>query len=309
MAKKALINKQQQAAEVPRARLHALPAVRPARAPCTRSSCCAGSASGSWRTGRAAGGDEGVMVATKTKKVSSNVTDPVADLLTRIRNANIAVQGRAARAGLQACASRSWRSSRTEGYIDGFDARGRGRRTRRSAIRLKYGPRKRAHDHRASSGSPSPGAGSTRGRDELPRVHGRPRHRDRVHVARRHDGPRRVQERHRRRSPRLRVVMERMSRIGKQPIEIPSGVEVDVDDGNVVTVKGPRGSLTQTMHPNMRDRGRGRRQHASSGPTTRGSTASLHGLTALAAGQHGRGRDEGVREAAARSSASATAPR
>ena len=30
------------------------------------------------------------MVATKTKKVSANVTDPVADLLTRIRNANIA---------------------------------------------------------------------------------------------------------------------------------------------------------------------------------------------------------------------------
>ena len=36
-----------------------------------------------------------------------------------------------------------------------------------------------------------------------------------------------------------------MSRIGKQPIEIPSGVEFSVDAGNVVTVKGPRGSLTQ----------------------------------------------------------------
>src|SRR5713226_7639005 len=42
-----------------------------------------------------------------------------------------------------------------------------------------------------------------------------------------------------------------MSRIGKQPIEIPSGVEVAVV-GNVVTVKGPRGSLTQTMHADMR---------------------------------------------------------
>ena len=39
-----------------------------------------------------------------------------------------------------------------------------------------------------------------------------------------------------------------MSRIGRQPIEIPSGVEVDVAEGNVVTVKGPRGSLTQPMH-------------------------------------------------------------
>ena len=39
-----------------------------------------------------------------------------------------------------------------------------------------------------------------------------------------------------------------MSRIGRQPIEIPSGVEVDVAEGNVVTVKGPRGALTQPMH-------------------------------------------------------------
>jgi len=42
-----------------------------------------------------------------------------------------------------------------------------------------------------------------------------------------------------------------MSRIGKQPIELPSGVEVSVGDGNVVTVTGPRGSLSQTMHANM----------------------------------------------------------
>jgi large subunit ribosomal protein L6 len=43
-----------------------------------------------------------------------------------------------------------------------------------------------------------------------------------------------------------------MSRIGKQPIELPSGVDVEIGDGNVVTVKGPRGTLTQTMHPEMR---------------------------------------------------------
>jgi large subunit ribosomal protein L6 len=43
-----------------------------------------------------------------------------------------------------------------------------------------------------------------------------------------------------------------MSRIGKQPIEIPSGVEVTLGDGNVVTVKGPRGTLSQAMHANMR---------------------------------------------------------
>jgi large subunit ribosomal protein L6 len=43
-----------------------------------------------------------------------------------------------------------------------------------------------------------------------------------------------------------------MSRIGKQPIEIPAGVEVAVGENNLVSVKGPRGSLTQTMHPDMR---------------------------------------------------------
>ena len=38
-----------------------------------------------------------------------------------------------------------------------------------------------------------------------------------------------------------------MSRIGKSPISIPSGVEVNVSKDNVVTVKGPKGELTQAM--------------------------------------------------------------
>jgi large subunit ribosomal protein L6 len=42
-----------------------------------------------------------------------------------------------------------------------------------------------------------------------------------------------------------------MSRIGKKPVEIPTGVEVAVDANNVVTVKGPRGTLSQTIHTNI----------------------------------------------------------
>ena len=42
-----------------------------------------------------------------------------------------------------------------------------------------------------------------------------------------------------------------MSRIGRMPITIPAGVEVNVAAGNVVTVKGPKGTLTQTLHPAM----------------------------------------------------------
>jgi large subunit ribosomal protein L6 len=41
-----------------------------------------------------------------------------------------------------------------------------------------------------------------------------------------------------------------MSRIGKQPIAVPSEVEVAVD-GTTVSIKGPRGSLEQTFHADM----------------------------------------------------------
>jgi large subunit ribosomal protein L6 len=41
-----------------------------------------------------------------------------------------------------------------------------------------------------------------------------------------------------------------MSRIGRKPIAIPNGVEVKVD-GNVVTVKGPKGTLTRQVHKDM----------------------------------------------------------
>jgi large subunit ribosomal protein L6 len=69
-----------------------------------------------------------------------------------------------------------------------------------------------------------------------------------------------------------------MSRIGKQPVEIPGGVEVSVDDANQVTVKGPRGSLSQTMHPNMRivvEDGTARVER----PDDLGFNRGLHGLT------------------------------
>ena len=42
-----------------------------------------------------------------------------------------------------------------------------------------------------------------------------------------------------------------MSRIGKKPVIIPANVTVNVAEGNVVTVKGPKGELTHTFHPDM----------------------------------------------------------
>ena len=42
-----------------------------------------------------------------------------------------------------------------------------------------------------------------------------------------------------------------MSRIGRMPITVPAGVTVNVADGNVVTVKGPKGELTKALRPEM----------------------------------------------------------
>ena len=69
-----------------------------------------------------------------------------------------------------------------------------------------------------------------------------------------------------------------MSRIGKQPIEIPGGVDVTVGDDAVVTVRGPRGELSQRVHPEMRiveDEGVIRVER----PSDEGFHRSLHGLT------------------------------
>ena len=42
-----------------------------------------------------------------------------------------------------------------------------------------------------------------------------------------------------------------MSRIGRMPITVPAGVDVTIAENNVVTVKGPKGTLTQALRPEM----------------------------------------------------------
>ena len=42
-----------------------------------------------------------------------------------------------------------------------------------------------------------------------------------------------------------------MSRIGRMPITVPAGVSVDIAEGNVVTVKGPKGTLSRALRPEM----------------------------------------------------------
>jgi large subunit ribosomal protein L6 len=68
-----------------------------------------------------------------------------------------------------------------------------------------------------------------------------------------------------------------MSRIGRRPIEIPDGVTVEIGAG-VVSVKGPKGELSQSVSPSMRI-------EQSNGtltverPSDRGEHRALHGLT------------------------------
>ena len=68
-----------------------------------------------------------------------------------------------------------------------------------------------------------------------------------------------------------------MSRIGKKPIAIPAGVEVKVN-GNEVTVKGPKGSLTQTFKAAMAIAVEGAEVTVTR-PTDNKEHRALHGLT------------------------------
>ena len=69
-----------------------------------------------------------------------------------------------------------------------------------------------------------------------------------------------------------------MSRIGRMPITIPAGVEVTVAEGNLVTVKGPKGTLTQKLHPAMIIEKEGAEIHVKR-PNDSKENRSLHGLT------------------------------
>ena len=69
-----------------------------------------------------------------------------------------------------------------------------------------------------------------------------------------------------------------MSRIGKKPVVIPAGVTVNVAEGNVVTVKGPKGELTNTFNADMMINVEGNVLTVSR-PTDEANHRALHGLT------------------------------
>ena len=69
-----------------------------------------------------------------------------------------------------------------------------------------------------------------------------------------------------------------MSRIGRKPIAIPAGVDVTIADGNVVTVKGPKGTLTETFNGRMTITQEGHEIHVTR-PTDEKEDRAIHGLT------------------------------
>ena len=69
-----------------------------------------------------------------------------------------------------------------------------------------------------------------------------------------------------------------MSRIGREPIAVPAGVTITIADGNVVTVKGPLGELTQTFNRALTIAQEGATLTVTR-PNDQKENRALHGLT------------------------------
>ena len=184
------------------------------------------------------------------------MTDPIADMLTRLRNANQAYHDEVSmpfskmKAGLAEILKQ-------EGYITSFDVEGSRLRVREVGktliVTLKYG-RNRERSIAGVRRISKPGLRVYAKATGLPKVLGG------LGVAiisttpGPPDRPPGQPEGRGRRSPRLRLVIRTtrpegetsMSRIGRLPIPVPSGVDVAIDEATV-TVKGPKGTLSHTV--------------------------------------------------------------
>ena len=68
-----------------------------------------------------------------------------------------------------------------------------------------------------------------------------------------------------------------MSRIGRLPIAVPAGVTVTIDENNLVTVKGPKGTLTQQVNKNITVKQEGA-EILVTRPTDNKNHRAMHGL-------------------------------
>ena len=131
------------------------------------------------------------------------MTDPIADMLTRVRNANSAGKATVSMPSSKKLVEIA-RIMQEEGYVAGYEVvEGDPRAT--LEITLKYGAKK-AKTIRGIRRISKPGLRIYAGKDELPSRARRPRHRYHLDVQRRDDRPRRPQEGHRRRGYRVHLV-------------------------------------------------------------------------------------------------------
>ena len=167
------------------------------------------------------------------------LTDPLGDMLTRIRN------GQRARKDCVLSPASKLRARvldvlQREGYIRGYSEEEMGP-AKGIRIELKYFEGQPAIKHVARVSKP--GRRVYSGSQDLPRVMQRPGHHHRIDASRRSVGRGSARAECRRRSAGGGILM---SRIGKKPVAIPSGVTASID-GGVLSVKGPKGTLSLTM--------------------------------------------------------------
>jgi large subunit ribosomal protein L6 len=86
-----------------------------------------------------------------------------------------------------------------------------------------------------------------------------------------------------------------MSRIGKKPIAIPAKVDVTIN-GHTVTVKGPKGTLTQEVHPDIAIERNSEGQLVVTRPSDERQHRALHGLTRALVANMITGVSEGFRK-------------
>ena len=171
------------------------------------------------------------------------MTDPIADMLTRLRNANTAFHDEVLMPSSKLKEALA-RILEREGYIAGWDvSKDATKPGQQLKIELKYTPdRKRTISglRRVSKPGLRVYSGSTR-RAARARRHG---HRHPLDQPGSHDRPRGAPASRRRRGPLPGLVTEPVPchESASSPSPIPSGVDVTLD-GNHVTVKGPKGTL------------------------------------------------------------------
>ena len=171
-----------------------------------------------------------------------SMTDPIADLLTRIRNAQLA------RKPDVSVSSSKLKTAlvkvlKDEGYVAGFQIASEGVKqtlTHRAEV-LRRPPRDRPPRARVAS-RPAYLPQQERAAEDP----GRSRYRDRLHAEGRDDGQTGAGHRAGRRSPLHRGLTKEtqlMSRVAKRPVDLPQGVTATVA-ANTIKVKGAKGELT-----------------------------------------------------------------